>query len=360
MTKAKIRAVVVDDSRLMRSMIRGALEAEGDIDCVGLAEDTTEARRIIKETDPDVVTLDVEMPGMNGLQFLEKIMTLRPMPVVMVSSLTKAGADITLAALEAGAVDAVAKPVGKHAASDFARDLRKSVRTASRARVLRRANVSNAPRKQAVQGPPSPVATQFAYNLIAIGASTGGVAALGNLLERMAPPLPPIVITQHMPPDFTNRFASRLNQYLPFDIAEARSDEVLQPNMIRIAPGHQHLIVMPGGGLRTKLTDQGPVSGHKPSVDVLFASVAQAVGKKAIGAILTGMGRDGADGLLEMRKAGAMTFGQEAKSCVVYGMPRVANEAGAVKEEHSLVDMAARLTETVLQIRVDARRKRIA
>ncbi|MEL6476970.1 MAG: chemotaxis response regulator protein-glutamate methylesterase [Pseudomonadota bacterium] len=368
MNGAPVRVVVVDDSKLMRSMIQGALEAEGDMTCVGLAKDTVEARQIIKATDPDVVTLDVEMPGMNGLEFLEKIMTLRPMPVVMVSSLTQAGADITLAALEVGAVDAVAKPVGKGAAGRFATTLRSAVRTAARARVLRRGQ-SGGPsgaRGNAINlRPKAPTASMpaggFATKLIAIGASTGGVAALGDLLEKMPPPLPPIVITQHMPPDFTNRFASRLNNLLRLDVAEARNGETLQPNMVRIAPGHQHMTVEPGGGkLRTVLLDSAPVSGHKPSVDVLFSSVARACRDGAIGAILTGMGKDGAKGLLEMRRAGAITFGQSARSCVVYGMPRVACEAGAVKEEHDLSGLAKRINEIVRRGGAEPRHARLA
>lgn len=343
MAGQQIRAVVVDDSRLMRSMISAALQAEGDIQCVGVAQDVQEARQLIKTVNPDVITLDVEMPGMNGLEFLGKIMTLRPMPVVMVSSLTQSGTEVTLAALEAGAVDAVAKPMGKGAATTFARRLREAVRAGARATVRRQTTPTRAaPTTLAGQSGP------LALPLIAIGASTGGVAAIGELFSHLAPNLPPIVITQHMPPGYTERFASRLNSQLPFSVQEAQDGETLRPNMVRIAPGDRHLRVEDAGGMvRTCLDDQGAVSGHKPSVDVLFQSVAEQFRGRAVGAIMTGMGRDGAAGLLAMRKAGAPTLGQNQQSCVVYGMPKVAHQMGAVAEEVDINRMATRVMEIV-------------
>ncbi|MEM7508931.1 MAG: chemotaxis response regulator protein-glutamate methylesterase [Pseudomonadota bacterium] len=339
---APIRALVVDDSMLMRAMIRDALQAEGDITCIGSAKDTVEARRMIKVLNPDVLTLDVEMPGMNGIDFLEKIMTLRPMPVVMVSSLTESGTDTTLAALGTGAVDAVAKPAGK-TGPDFANNLRHAVRTAACANIRKHRPAAPAAQVTAKKLPPAP-AQNFARRLIAIGASTGGVSAIAQFLRGLQPPLPPMVITQHMPPDYTQRFAKRLDGEFAFDIAEARHGEVLTNNMIRIAPGDRHLkIALSGGAIITQLSDDDPVSGHRPSVDTLLGSIPAELSAKAIGIMLTGMGRDGANGLLEMRKAGAITFGQSEASCVVYGMPRAARAKGAVMHELDIDQLASQV-----------------
>ncbi|MEM9047027.1 MAG: chemotaxis response regulator protein-glutamate methylesterase [Pseudomonadota bacterium] len=348
MSGRQIRVVVVDDSRLMRAMIRKTLEADGDILCVGAAEDTDSGRRIIKEQNPDVVTLDVEMPGMNGIAFLEKIMTLRPMPVVMVSSHTQAGAEATLAALEVGAVDAVAKPVGDQAIERFGTRLRAAVRVAADAKVARvepaRALAPARPQPASSASKVSKPTGPSRIGLIAIGASTGGVAALGELLARLPNWLPPIVITQHMPTSYTARFAERLNCSLTFDVAEASDGEALRPGLIRIAPGGLHMAVSGSrGSPKTTLLDEPPVSGHRPSVDVLFSSTARTIGAKALGIILTGMGRDGADGMLQMRKLGAATLGQSEPSCVVYGMPKAAYDLGAVQQELDLKNMAARI-----------------
>ncbi|MDF2231122.1 chemotaxis-specific protein-glutamate methyltransferase CheB [Albimonas sp. CAU 1670] len=383
----RVRAVVVDDSRLMRGIIKSALEAEGDVETVGLAGNVAEGRRLIKETDPDVVTLDVEMPGMNGLEFLEKIMTLRPTPVVMVSTLTAAGADATLAALSIGAVDVVRKPNGPDPMGAFGRELREKVRMAARAQV-RRAGVA---RSAVPDGPPppsppaldsrrgqdrphaSPVRTRidarepppihaaaadpappptteptaggaWRRGLVAIGSSTGGVGAIAELLDGLPPDLPPVVITQHMPEGYTARFARRLREKYGRDVDEARDGEALRPGMVRIAPGARHMEVQSSSGrLVTRLGGSETVSGHCPSVDVLFGSVARAAGPSAVGVILTGMGRDGAAGLRAMRAAGAATLGQAERTCVVYGMPRAARELGAVEEEHDLDRLAARI-----------------
>ena len=383
----RIRAVVVDDSRLMRGIIKAALEAEGDVETVGLAGNVAEGRRMIKETDPDVVTLDVEMPGMNGLEFLEKIMTLRPTPVVMVSTLTAAGADATLAALSIGAVDVVRKPSGADPMGSFGRELRDKVRMAARAQVRRAA--PHAPRPvarppdpplrqtRAVVAPPAGplggapaaappaipaaagaapaapvaapavepvVASGWKRSLIAIGSSTGGVGAIAELLEGLPADLPPVVITQHMPEGYTARFARRLSEKYGRDVAEARDGEALRNGMVRIAPGARHLEIQAASGrLATRLGGSETVSGHCPSVDVLFGSVARAAGPSAVGVILTGMGRDGAAGLRAMRGAGAATLGQSERTCVVYGMPRAARDLGAVEEEHDLDRLATRI-----------------
>ncbi|MEM9725290.1 MAG: chemotaxis response regulator protein-glutamate methylesterase [Pseudomonadota bacterium] len=345
-----IKVVVVDDSLLVRSMLRAALEAEGDIQVAGAAKEPYEARDIIKATDPDVITLDVEMPGMNGLQFLEKIMTLRPTPVVMVSSLTSEGAEVTLAALEGGAVDFIAKPAGGPRAAEFGEMVRQKVRAASRAQV--RAQVSAQVRAQVRAKAPARRAGAISKRLgsgpelIAIGASTGGVGAIGDIVNRLPHGLPPVTAVVHMPERYTARFAARLAQQTGHDVAEATDGERLEAGMFRIAPGSHHMQVeRTGGALVTRLQDGPAISGHRPSVDVCFASVARSVGNRALGVILTGMGRDGAKGMLEMRNAGAMCLGEAESSCVVYGMPKAANEIGAVNEEHDLERMPGRISE---------------
>lgn len=344
----KISAVVVDDSLLMRMMVRDALERDGDISVAGLARDTTEARQLIKQVNPDVVTLDVEMPGMNGLEFLEKIMTLRPMPVIMVSSLTARGADATLAALEIGAVDVAQKPSGKDGAERFGQMLRDKVRMAAEAKARLRGAPSRRPvaaggMAAAPRGGPPPGGA-WRRALIAIGASTGGVAALSRLLSDLPRNCPPIVIAQHMPPDYTSRFSNRLAEQLGRDVAEARDGEIIGQGAVRIAPGDYHLeIYRAGPKARLSLSHGPPVSGHRPSVDVLFRSVAKAYGADAVGVILTGMGRDGAEGLHEMRRAGAHCLGQGPESCVVYGMPKAAAEVGALNETRELSALPSRI-----------------
>lgn len=336
-----IRAVVVDDSALMRAMLKAALEKEGDITVAGLAADTAEARAMIRELDPDVVTLDVEMPGMNGIAFLEKIMALRPTPVVMVSSLTARGTETALEALAIGAVDALAKPESPEAVRAWGPLLRRVVRQAAGASVQPRLARPRLPRPLAPAPRP---AAPTGRRLIAIGASTGGVGAIGQLFQALPPGLPPILLTQHMPAGYTGRFARRLAAETGQDVAEAREGERLGAGMIRIAPGDIHLLVeRAGAGLVTRLRGSGPVSGHCPSVDRLFHSVAEAAGEQALGIILTGMGRDGAEGLLAMRRAGARCLGQSAQSCVVYGMPKAAKALGAVSEELPLALIAERI-----------------
>jgi two-component system chemotaxis response regulator CheB len=353
----RIRVVAVDDSALMRALLRGALEAEGDIAVVGLAADTAEARAMIRTLDPAVVTLDVEMPGMNGLDFLAKLMALRPTPVVMVSSLTAQGTETALEALAMGAVEALPKPAGPSEVVAWGARLRAAVRAAAMARVRPPLPPPAPPPPAAPPAPgagsaappdaiPFAVAAPARHGIVAIGASTGGVAAIGRLLAGLGGDLPPVVITQHMPPGYTDRFARRLAAETGRDIAEAREGERLLPGMVRIAPGDRHLAVeRAGSGLRTRLGGSEPCSGHCPSVDRLFLSVAAAAGPAAIGIILTGMGRDGAQGLLAMRRAGAHTLGEAAESCVVYGMPRAAMAAGAVGEELALDRLVRRLAE---------------
>ncbi len=326
----KITVLVVDDSATIRHLLTEILSRDPEIEVIGQAPEPAVARQMIKELNPDVITLDIEMPNMNGLEFLEKIMRLRPMPVVMVSTLTQRGAEATIEALELGAVDYHAKPTENIAASLLAGgpELAAKVKMAARARV--RARVS-APVKRT---PPVASFRDPGASLIAIGASTGGVEALFEVLSHFPENCPPTVIAQHMPEHFTASFAARLNRICAPKIAEASDGAPLSPGHVYLAPGgRKHLEVAGIGALRCKLSEGEAVSGHLPSVDVLFHSVARCAGRRAIGVILTGMGRDGADGLAAMRQAGSVTLGQDEASCVVYGMPRVAFEAGAVERQ---------------------------
>lgn len=336
----KIRVLVVDDSALIRQMFSKFLNADPEIEVVGVAPDPFIARQQIKELNPDVITLDIEMPKMDGLTFLEKIMTLRPMPVVMVSSLTRKGADETIRALETGAVDYISKPADSSVSLDsIADELRAKVKCAASARIAGRKAADRSAARLSFAG-------RTAVNLIAIGASTGGVEALRDILEALPDTLPPIVITQHMPPTFTASFAARLDKLCAISVHEARNGQPLLPGHAYIAPGGLHLeVARQGSAWKCVTHDEPAVSGHRPSVDVLFRSVAREAGADALGAILTGMGKDGAQGMLLMRQAGAHTIGQNEASCVVYGMPRAAFDIGAVAAQLPLSGIAAGLVE---------------
>jgi two-component system, chemotaxis family, protein-glutamate methylesterase/glutaminase len=332
-----VRVLIVDDSALMRQLLTTLLEADPDIEVVGTAADPHIARERIKVLNPDVITLDVEMPHMDGVTFLRKIMTLRPTPVVMISTLTQRGADITLEALEIGAVDFIAKPTEglAEAMAELAAQIQDKVKAAATSRVgVRRAVPAVSVAR--LQRP-----RRLSDKIVFVGASTGGVEALKALLLGLPADCPPVLITQHMPPRFTSGFAQRLDRECPMKVSEAVDDEVIEPGHAYIAPGSHHLEIERQGSRNIcRLSDGATVSGHRPSVDVLFRSAARVVGKKAVGAILTGMGKDGAEGLLELRRAGAMTFGQDEGSSLIYGMPRVAFERGAVMRQYSLEHMA--------------------
>lgn len=325
---SKIRVLVVDDSATMRGLLTSILSHDPDIEVVGAADNPLEAREAIKALNPDVLTLDIEMPNMNGLEFLEKIMRLRPMPVVMVSSLTQKGAEASVAALELGAFECIGKPTHGGSTSEAFAGLVETVKAAARANVRA---FRDAPTPKLNTGP-------FAHDkIIAIGASTGGVEALLAVLSTFPANCPPTVITQHMPANFTTSFAQRLNRSCAATVEEATDGAQLAPGRIYLAPGGgQHLEVVGQGQLRCKLKYTDHVNGHRPSVDVLFESVASLSKVRAVGAILTGMGRDGAKGLLAMRNAGAETVGQDAASCIVYGMPKAAFELGAVERQMPL------------------------
>lgn len=332
-----VRVLIVDDSAVIRQLLSMLLSADPEIEVVGTASDPFIARDRIKALNPDVITLDIEMPHMDGVTFLRKIMALRPMPVVMISTLTQAGAETTLEALEIGAVDFVAKPTHDvaNALADLAGELQAKVKSAAQASI----GAHRVP--AAVRLPRRERPLSSGERIIAVGASTGGVEALKRLLMDMPAECPPILITQHMPPRFTAAFAERLNRECPMTVSEATHNETVEPNHAYIAPGSHHLeLVRSGGHYRCSLADGPTVSGHRPSVDVLFQSVARIAGKSAVGVILTGMGKDGANGLFDMRSAGAITLGQDQASSLIYGMPRAAFERGAVMHQFPLSHMA--------------------
>ena len=323
------RVLVVDDSPTMRGLITAVLNSDPDVNVVGQAGDAMEARAAIKMLNPDVVTLDIEMPNMNGLEFLDKIMRLRPMPVIMVSSMTHRGADATLAALEIGAFDCVGKPAPGEQRPFW--ELAEKVKAAARSKYRHAVYVEPTAQPANLN---QTAAYKVGRKIVAIGSSTGGVEALIAVLQGFPVNCPPTVITQHMPPTFTKSFAERLNRLCAPVVEEATDGARLEIGKIYLAPGgDRHLMVTNGSAPCCRLLDKEPVNGHRPSVDVLFDSVAELAGRNAVGVILTGMGRDGAAGLLKMRYAGAKTLGQDEKSCVVYGMPRVAHELGAVERQ---------------------------
>jgi two-component system chemotaxis response regulator CheB len=347
----RIRVLIVDDSALVRKMLGGMLSGDPEIEIVGTAPDPLVAREHIKQLSPDVLTLDVEMPRMDGLTFLENLMRLHPMPVVMVSSLTERGAEVTLRALELGAVDFFAKP-GSDLTGTFGHgteQIRAKVKLAARAKPRARTDCVRplriAPRLDA--DAVLPRATGSAGDsgrLIAIGASTGGTEAIRVLLAAMPPDAPPIVIAQHIPAAFSAAFAERLDRYSPMRVSEARENQPLLAGHAYVAPGGRHLRVRrTAARWECRIGDDAAVNRHRPSVDVLFESLAEHAGAKASAALLTGMGDDGAGGLLAMRLSGAATFAQDAASSVVWGMPGAAVALGAAQEVLPLSQIATRL-----------------
>ncbi|MCG8694606.1 MAG: chemotaxis response regulator protein-glutamate methylesterase [Minwuiales bacterium] len=338
-------AVIVDDSALMRQMLSEMLGSDPEIEVLGTAADPIAARALIKSTNPDVITLDVEMPKMDGLTFLEKIMTLRPTPVLMISSLTQKGADTTIQALELGAIDFVAKPTidlkeGMTAKRD---EIVRKVKAAARAKLRPRSSPSARKPKARQAGR----VLRSTEQVILIGASTGGVNAIRDIVCTLPVDCPAVLVTQHMPAGFTRSFAGRLDADSAVSVAEAAHGQRAMPGQVLIAPGNRHLeLSRSGADYICRLRDSAAVSGHRPSVDVLFRSAAKCAGPNAVGVILTGMGRDGAAGMLELRRSGARTLGQDEASSIVYGMPKAAWDIGAVESQVSL----SKVVDTVLDL----------
>jgi len=350
---AKIKVVVVDDSALVRSILTEIINRQTDMECIGAAADPLVAREMIRNLNPDVITLDVEMPKMDGLDFLSRLMRLRPMPVVMVSTLTERGAEVTMKALELGAVDFVAKP--KIGVADgirlLAQDITDKIRIASKARIHRsHAAPAVAAAPGAAPAPkPAPMASLGRLStekIIFIGASTGGTEATKDVLINLPADCPAVVITQHMPPGFTRSYAARLDGLCRIRVKEAQDGERVLPGHGYIAPGGMHLSVeRSGANYIARVQDGEPVNRHKPSVEVLFNSAARVVGPNALGIMLTGMGADGAKAMKAMKDAGAYNLVQDEATCVVFGMPREAINAGAADEVLPLSQIAPRLLE---------------
>jgi two-component system, chemotaxis family, protein-glutamate methylesterase/glutaminase len=340
----KIRVVVVDDSALVRSLLTEIINKQSDMECVGAANDPLVARELIRELNPDVITLDIEMPKMDGLDFLERLMRLRPMPVLMISTLTERGAEATMRALELGAVDFVAKPrIGLvDGIKELASSIVEKIRIAAAAKV----------HKQHIR-PATPVATATnvagtgrisTEKLVLIGASTGGTEAIKEILTRLPADAPGVVITQHMPPGFTTSFAARLDGLCKISVQEASNGARILPGNAYIAPGGKQFSVAKSGANYVCVVEDGElVNRHRPSVEVLFRSGARVVGRNALGVMLTGMGNDGALAMREMKDAGSYNYVQDEASCIVFGMPREAILCGAADEVLPLVDIAGAL-----------------
>ena len=338
----KIRVLCVDDSALVRSLMVEIINSHPDMEVVAVAPDPIIARDLIKEYNPDVLTLDVEMPRMDGLDFLERLMRLRPMPVVMVSSLTERNSDITIRALELGAVDFVTKPrLGlRDCLMEYSDIIADKIRAAAMSRPRRRLA-----RPAATSSRVLTRSFSTTEKLIMIGASTGGTEAIRQVLEPLPANSPAIMITQHMPAGFTRSFVQRLDSLCQVQVHEAEHGQRVLPGHVYLAPGgiaHMKL-ARSGANYVVELEDSEPVNRHRPSVDVLFHSAAEVAGRNAIGVLLTGMGKDGAQGMLAMKKAGAVTFAQDEASCVVFGMPREALAIGAADEAVPLAEMSERI-----------------
>ncbi len=333
----KIKVLIIDDSALIRSILKEVVNSQPDMEAVGAASNPLQAREMIKTFNPDVLTLDVEMPEMDGLTFLEKLMRLRPMPVLMISTLTERGSEAALRALELGAVDFLAKPrLGvAEGMQAYADEIADKIRIASRARLkVRGATAASTLPKLGNR-------ISSTEKLIIVGSSTGGTEALKAFLIPMPADAPAVLVAQHMPEAFTKSFADRLNSLSKMTVTEGVHNERVLPGHVYIAPGHSHMLVKrSGSNYVIELNQSAPVNHHRPSVEVLFRSAAQCVGANAIGVMLTGMGRDGAVGMLEMRQAGAYNFAQDEATCVVYGMPRAAVEIGAAHESVPIQEMA--------------------
>jgi two-component system chemotaxis response regulator CheB len=339
-----IRVLVIDDSAVMRSFLGRVISAQPDMELAGVVSDPVLASERIRLRAPDVITLDVEMPRMNGLDFLGKLMAVRPLPVVMISSLTRQGADATVRALELGAVDFFPKPSSPEEFEATGPEIAEKIRTAAQARVLRRHRLPDVTR----EAPPHPLLAHAGAHgpVIGIGASTGGVEALREMLTRLPGDMPPVLIAQHMLPGFTGAFARRLDAICEMAVKEAEDSEEVLQGVVYVAPGGRHLLLArQRAGYMLRVTDDPPINRHRPSVDAMFRSMAQTAGADSIAVILTGMGSDGAQALLELRTAGARTLAQDESSSVVFGMPRQAIALGGAQEVLPLGEIAGRLRE---------------
>lgn len=323
----KIKVLVVDDSAVVRRICQQVLAGDPGIEVVGTAPDPYVARDMILSTRPDVLTLDVEMPRMDGITFLRRVMRYQPIPCIVLSSLTPRGGELALEAMEAGAVEVLCKPGASYSLGNMSEELVAAVKKAAGVQV-RRTTTPLPTHEQAIR----PL-TRTTNQILAIGASTGGTVAIERILRALPGNGPPTVIVQHMPPTFTGHFAERLNKLSAMEVREARHEDWVGPGVALLAPGGKHLLLRRSGARYLVHVKDGPlVNGHRPAVDVLFRSVAQVAGRNAVGVILTGMGGDGAKGMLEMREAGARTLAQDEETSVVFGMPKVAIEAGAVEQ----------------------------
>jgi two-component system chemotaxis response regulator CheB len=338
-----IKVLVIDDSAVMRAFLGRVVDSQPDMELVGTASDPLLAADRIRRKMPDVVTLDVEMPRMNGLDFLRQLMAVRPVPVVMISSLTRQGADTTIRALELGAVDFFPKPANLDELEAGGEEIAGKIRAAASARVARH---RPAPAKAAVPAAPllRPPAVAATGCVIGIGASTGGVEALRDILTALPPDMPPILIAQHMPAGFTETLARRLDSICKITVKQAEQGEAVCSGVAYVAAGGRHLeLTRRLSGYALRVSDEPPVNHHRPSVDTLFHSMARTAGKLSIGVMLTGMGADGAQGMLALSRLGAFTIAQDEGSCVVFGMPRQAIALGAAREVLALCDVAPRL-----------------
>lgn len=337
----KIRVVVVDDSALARRAISDALSRDPGLEVCGLAGDPYEAREKILELQPDVITLDLEMPRMDGLTFLKILMEHHPLPVVVISSLTQSGSAKAMEALALGAVDVLAKPDGKLGLGELSHRLAFYVKAAARAKRRVPRTTGGASEEKSRFGTPPPGGFSSRQVLL-IGASTGGVEALRTILPRLPAGLPPIVVVQHIPPNFSRLMAERLNELCPYDVREAQHGQPLRPGLCLVAPGDYHLALQRSGlGYKVRLTQSPPIHHCRPAVDVLFRSGAECAGQHATGVLLTGMGVDGARGLLALHMAGASTLAEHEDSCIVYGMPQAAIKLNAVDRVVTLSNMPA-------------------
>jgi two-component system chemotaxis response regulator CheB len=339
----KIKVLIVDDSALVREVLTRALSSDPAIEVVGAARDPFVARDMIVELSPDVLTLDIEMPKMDGITFLKKLMEFYPMPVIIVSSLTRQGGEMALEAMDAGAIDIVAKPGAAYTVGDLAIELADKIKAAARIKVVKKIPPINAKinnKKMSL--------SETTNKVIAIGASTGGVQAIREVLTRLPATTSGILIVQHMPEHFTTSFAARMNEICEMEVREAKDGDQLRTGLVLIAPGNHHMTLARSGAIYIVNITQGPlVSRHRPSVDVLFESVASFAGKNALGVILTGMGADGAVGIKKMKESGAITIAQDEKSSVVFGMPKVAIETGGIDHIVSLDHVAKKIIELI-------------